>query len=124
MRSASERLAVLESLDSALGGVSHTWDRLREPRRYMSAGLLMGGGLLGSWLLSRMWRKRVAAPVQAQALSRSAGGGSAALYLLVQVVSALALPWVKSRLEGTEWSGLIKRYQPSSILFRWLGLEK
>lgn len=124
MRSAESRLAALESLNSAVVGVGHTWSYLQMPRPYLRIAMMAGGGMVGAWLMRKLfWRKK---PAPAIAASQGTGHSvsSSVLYLLVQVISILLLPQVKSRVENSGWGSFIKRMHPTHLFFRWLGLEK
>lgn len=125
MRSASTRLGVFESLYSAQQGVGNTWARITTPSRYVRYGLMLGGGVLASQMLGRLFgagKRPVAVAAEPPALRP--GVGRSLLYLAVQLASVVALPWLRSRVHGTDWGGLYKRMQPSYLFFRWLGLEK
>ncbi len=126
MRSAESRVLAVESVDATADTVRDVYERFSVPRSYVRAGLAMGAGVVGMWMLSRIFaagNRRVNDVVNAGAgATRSAGG--AALLLLVQVASAVLLPMVRDRLRGVELGGALKRMSPSHILFRWLGLEK
>lgn len=125
MRAAESRVGVLESIEAARQGVGHTWAGLLLPRKVIRYGSMVGGGLVGMWLLKRLLRRKPAAlpqPVYA-AVSKSRGGAVA--YAAVQVMSMLLLPWLRSRIiGGVDWGDTLRRLQPSHLFFRWLGLEK
>ena len=121
MRSAQSRLEVLESLDAAREGVGHTWSRMMVPRKWGRISAVAGGGLLGVWLLRRLMHRR---PAPAPVVAAAPAGGSPMKYVLAQMFTLLVLPWLRSRSVGTDWGDTWKRYQPSSLFFRWLGLEK
>ena len=121
MQSSMARLNTLESLHSARVGVGNTWSSIFMPSRIMRTGAVVGGGLLGLWMLRRLLRGKPAPVVQASAAST---GRSSLMYLLVQLLMMIAFPMLRSRLSVTNWDGIFKRFQPSYLFFRWLGLEK
>ena len=121
IRSAESRLGVIESLASARSGAERTWARLGAPRTYMKAGLATCGGVLGMLLLRRIVSRNKVVPVQAVQAVR---GGSSLMPLVVQALTLLLFPWLRSHMAVSEWGNTLKRYSPSNIFFRWLGLEK
>ena len=123
MLSAEARLSVLESLDSACAGVTHTWAGLVNPRQYAQWGMAVGGGLLGVWMLRRLVKRGKRAVVTASTVP-AAGGSSPLVYLLVQLASVFLLPMLRARMANSVGEGFWQRLQPSHLFFRWLGLEK
>lgn len=124
MRSAESRVAVTEAMEEAMDGARGVYERFSLPRGYVKAGVVAAAGLVGTLVLRRLFStgsRRIAA---APGTIAPAHNGTALLYLAIQVASALLLPWVKSRLEGAEWGEMVKKWHPSHIFFRWLGLEK
>ncbi len=126
MRVAESRVAVVESMESTAGTVRSVYGRFSVPSSYVKVGLGVGAGLLGMWLMKRVFSagsRRVATALSTPAAPARTTSG-ALILLLVQVASALILPWVRERLHGADLGHVLKRMQPSHILFRWLGLEK
>ena len=119
MRAAESRVAVVESIESTAGTVRSVYGRFSVPSSYVKMGLGVGAGLVGAWLMRRVFSAGSAA------LNTPTHSTSGALVLLlVQVASALLLPWVRERVHGSDWGNVVKRMHPSHIFFRWLGLEK
>ena len=87
----------------------------------MKAGLATCGGLLGMLLLRRIVSRNKVVPVQAVQAVR---GGSSLMPLVVQALTLLLFPWLRSHMAVSEWGNTLKRYSPSNIFFRWLGLDK
>ena len=121
MRTAEARYAMLEALEGASGEARRVYSRFTVPRTYLQAGTAACAGMVGMWLLRRLVGRVRRTPV---ASAPAAGAGAAFSYLLVQVASALLLPWIRSRVQNSDWSGMLHRMSPTQILFRWLGLEK
>lgn len=121
MRSAEARYAMLEALEGASGEVRRMYSRFAVPRTYLRPVAAVGAGMVGTWLLRRLFGGARKAAVTA---APAAGAGAAFSYLLVQVASALLLPWIRSRIRNSDWNGMLQRMSPTQILFRWLGLEK
>ena len=123
MRAAESRVAVVESIESTAGTVRSVYGRFSVPSSYVKMGLGVGAGLVGAWLMRRVFSAgshRVSAALNTPTHSTS----GALVLLLVQVASALLLPWVRERVHGSDWGNVVKRMHPSHIFFRWLGLEK
>ena len=123
MRTAESRVAVVESIESTAGTVRSVYGRLSVPSSYVRVGLGVGAGLVGAWLMKRVFSagsRHVSEALNTQ--TRSTSG--AFVLLLVQVASALLLPWVRERVHGSDLGYVVKRMHPSHIFFRWLGLEK
>ena len=122
MRTSEARYAMLEALEGATGEAKRVYSRFAIPRFYVRAGAAAGVGMMGIWLLRRLLGGVRKAPVAAAV--PAVGVGTAFSYLLVQVASALLLPWIRSRVQHSDWSGMLQRMSPTQIFFRWLGLEK
>lgn len=112
-------MGVLYALDAAKGRVNHTWNCVKVPRRVARAGLVAGGGALVMWALRRLFRRK---PVVLPAVVGKSHTPS--VYLLVQLISLVLLPWLRTRVFDLGWGDLVKRMHPARIFFRWIGLEK
>ena len=125
MRSAESRLGVIDSLGSARLGVERTYARLSAPRAYFKAGMWTGGGVLGMLALRRVigWLRSKPVAVTAVATGRSLSSPVPAL--LVQALTVLVFPWLRDRLLKNDRTGsdALKKWNPSRIFFRWLGLD-
>lgn len=124
MRTAESRVATTRAMDSAMEGARGVYERFSMPRGYMKAGAAVAVGLFGVWMVRRMLTIGSHKVMEVQGGTMPARNGTALLYLLIQVASALVLPWVRGRLKEAEWGDLVKKMHPSHLFFRWLGLEK
>ncbi|MCH5284279.1 MAG: hypothetical protein J1E42_01655 [Akkermansiaceae bacterium] len=127
MRVAKTRLGVLDACDAARQGVGRTWSHFMLPRSVMRMGAIAGGGVLGVWIFRRMLSRPVPAlPCAAAAAPEPAAGRRSALgYVALQLFSVVLLPWLRRCVVGGELGEALKRrWEPSRLFFRWLGLEK
>ncbi len=124
MRAAEARVAMLDALEGATGEARRVYSRIAVPRTYLRAGMAAGAGVAGVWLLRKVLSGVRCTPSATPSGVGATGAGAALMYLLVQAASAILLPWIRSRVQHSDWSGMWHRMHPTQILFRWLGLEK
>lgn len=124
MRTAESRVATTEAMEAAMEGARGVYERFSVPRGYIKTGAAVAVGLVGAWMVRRLLSMGHRKVMEVQGETAPARNGTALLYLLIQVASALVLPWVRGRLKEAEWGDLVKKMHPSHLFFRWLGLEK
>lgn len=121
MRSSVARLKVINAAESAGQGVRRCVSLLPVSGKVMRYSLYAAAGAAAVGVLGLL-RSRKPAPAPAPVVGAVPQGLSR--YLLAQIATSVLLPWLRQQALQGELGQKLRRWHPTRLFFRWVGLEK